>query len=60
MANLPPVPAMLPMTRGPAITPGYICQIRSTLDAMSVALSVLRHACTEYSLAALRAAAYIV
>ena len=46
MANLPPVPAMLPMTSGPAMTPGYLCQIRSTRDAMSPALSVLRHACT--------------
>lgn len=50
IANLPPVPAMLPMTSGPAITPGYICQIRSTRDTMSPALSVLRHACErQYS-----------
>ena len=27
------------------MTPGYICQIRSTRDAMSPALSVFRHAC---------------
>ena len=44
--SFPPLPAIVPMTRGAAMTPGYFCTLKSTLAAIRLALRMLRQACT--------------